>query len=143
MSENTKGLLSVVTILGCLALIGFLVHEKVDGAAVLAVSALTTIVAWVTRPPTRLDPPSGTTLVAGMITAAWALAGCSYFTPQNVKTALDATELACVFSSELTDSKAVAEACKIDAALVPVLEQLIAQRDAARKQGVKWTASAK
>jgi hypothetical protein len=138
MSENTKGILSAVTIMACLALLGFLVHEKVDGAAVLAISSLTVVIAWVTRPPSKLDPPNGTALVAGFVVAAQALAGCQYFTPQNIRTALDATQLACVFSSELTDSKAVADACQIDQALVPVLDKLLEQRDAARKQGVTW-----
>ena len=70
------------------------------------------------------------------------IGGCSLFTAQNLKTALDASALACVFASELTDAQAVASACSIDQALVPVIDQLIAQRDAAKKQGVHWGADA-
>ena len=68
------------------------------------------------------------------------LLACSLLTPANVKTALDATALGCVFASEIIDAKAVADACAIDQALVPVLEKLIAQREAAKKSGVEWAA---
>ena len=74
-----------------------------------------------------------------LILAAALLAGaCSLFTPANIKGALDATSLGCVFASELTDAKAVTDACTIDQALVPVVERLIAQRQAAKSVGVVW-----
>jgi hypothetical protein len=69
-------------------------------------------------------------------------AACSLFTPANLKSAIDATQLACVFASALTDSAAVADACQIDRSLVPVLDQLIAQREGAKKSGVRWGADA-
>lgn len=72
------------------------------------------------------------------LACAFAFAACSLFTPGNVKAALDATALGCVFASELTDAKAVADACSIDQALVPTIEKLIAQREAAKKSGVAW-----
>jgi len=71
------------------------------------------------------------------------IGGCQLFTPANTKLALDASELGCVFATELSDSKAVAGLCKIDQTLVPVIEQLIAQRNAAKKAGVTWDAGAK
>ena len=72
------------------------------------------------------------------LSAAIVLGACSLFTPANVKAALDASELGCVFASELTDAKAVADACSVDRALVPVVEKLIGQREAAKKSGVAW-----
>lgn len=67
-----------------------------------------------------------------------ALAGCSLFTASNLKTALDGSALACVFGSELTAAAALATVCKLDQALVPVVDQLIAQRQAAKASGVTW-----
>ena len=66
------------------------------------------------------------------------LIGCALFTPSNVKQALDASELACIMSKQLTDSKALADICKIDHALVPIIDSLIGQREAARAQGAQW-----
>ena len=84
-------------------------------------------------------------------TAFACLVGCVPFlviscTPQEAKTVesdfLTATQIACAMSSQLTDSKAVAAACQIDAALLPLLEQLIAEREAAKKSGVTWQSDA-
>jgi hypothetical protein len=76
------------------------------------------------------------------VPSALYLAACSLFTPQNAKTALEVTQVACVFATQLTDAKAVADVCKIDRTLVPVIEQLIAQREGAKKVGVVWGADA-
>ena len=71
---------------------------------------------------------------------------CSTFSAQDAKTvvqdALSVSAIACVFASSLTDSKAVAQACQIDQTLAPLIQQLIAQREAAKKQGVTWSVDA-
>ena len=73
-----------------------------------------------------------------------AVAGTGACTPQEAKTVeqdlLSASQIACVELSSLTDAKAVATACAIDSALVPILQQLIGQREAAKQVGVSWQA---
>lgn len=55
--------------------------------------------------------------------------GCALFTKQNVKTALDVVEQACVLAhGELFDVKEVAAACGIAEALIPDLEKLLEAR---------------
>jgi len=54
------------------------------------------------------------------------------------KTALDASDLTCVFGSELTDADALADFCKFAKPLVPLLRDLIGQREAAKRAGVMW-----
>ena len=63
-------------------------------------------------------------------------------TPAEIHSAeqavLSASQIACVFASGLSDSRAVADACSIDKALLPVLEQLISVKQAAAKAGVTY-----
>jgi len=63
-------------------------------------------------------------------------------TPAEIHSAeqavLSASQIACVFASSLSDSKAIADTCAIDRALLPVLEQLIAVKAAAAKSGVTY-----
>lgn len=74
------------------------------------------------------------------------LGGCTPGAQADAKTVvselLSVSQIACLFASTLTDSKAVMQACSIDATLAPVVQQLIAQREGAKKQGVMWTADA-
>lgn len=77
MNERTKGILGAIVILGCFALLGYLVHERVDGATVAAISTVTILVAWFTQSTGRKDPPSGAAVVAGIATVIVALAACS------------------------------------------------------------------
>lgn len=76
MSERLKSVMSSAVIVSCLALLGFLVHEKTEGAAVGALAIVTTLVAWFTRQPDRKDPPAGVTVVLGLVLAG-ALYGCA------------------------------------------------------------------
>jgi hypothetical protein len=59
-----------------------------------------------------------------------------------IEAALTASQIACIATSTLTDAPALAAACAVDKALVPallpVIENLIAQREAAAKAGVLW-----
>lgn len=55
-----------------------------------------------------------------------------------IAAALTASQLACAFESSLTDASALADACAIDKALVPDLQNLIAEREGAKKAGVVW-----
>ena len=57
---------------------------------------------------------------------------------QAEQAVLSASLLACVFASSLSTSTAIADACAIDRALLPVLEQLIAVKAAAAKSGVTY-----
>ena len=63
-------------------------------------------------------------------------------TPAEIHSAeqavLSASQVACIFASGLSDSRAIADACAIDRALLPVLEQLISVREAAKKSGVSY-----
>lgn len=99
------------------------------------------------HPPVE-GPPSGPSvllpllLVGAFAGAPVLVSGCSLFTAKNAKSVLDAAQLACLFASTLTDAPAVLEACRIDAELTPVVRQLLAQRDGARKAGVVWSADA-
>lgn len=81
MTERTKGILGAIVIVACFALLGFLVHEKADGAAVAAISTVTIIVAWLTRSPPPSDkgtPGAGGVVVLCAIATAivTACAGC-------------------------------------------------------------------
>lgn len=79
MNENTKSIAAASVILGCLAFLAFLVHEKVDGSLVLALSVVPTLIAYFTRPPDRRDPPSGIAVLAGVATLLSAIASCATF----------------------------------------------------------------
>jgi len=68
--------------------------------------------------------------------------GCGLDAKTVAKDALSVTQIACVFASALTDDAAVAEACKIDKALTPLLRDLIGQREGAKRAGVSWDAGA-
>ena len=57
---------------------------------------------------------------------------------QAEQAVLSASQIACVFASSLSSSTAIADACAIDKALLPVLEQLIAVKAAAAKAGVTY-----
>lgn len=96
-------------------------------------------------PPIPPMPPTGTGgLVARLALAAvFAImvatgVGCSLFTPKGARNALDAIQLACVFQSELSDEKALADACAIAEDLIPLLRKLVAQREAAKRSGMTW-----
>jgi len=79
MTEQTKAILATITIVACLALLAFLVHEKVDGATVAALSTVAVLVAYFTRAPERKDPPTGPGIVvfAGIVTTVLSLFACS------------------------------------------------------------------
>jgi hypothetical protein len=79
-------------------------------------------------------------MVGVLLLAAGAVgvSACAAFA-QHAKTALDAISIACIFQSELTDEKALADACGIARELVPVVRKLIGQRDAAKRSGVTWS----
>lgn len=69
--------------------------------------------------------------------------GCSSLSHQDIKNiekdALTVADIACVFGSALVDPEALALACGIEKRFVPILDQLIGQREAAKRAGVKWT----
>lgn len=66
------------------------------------------------------------------------IVGCSLFTKQNAKTALDALETTCVLlHNEIADVKALAEICNISQELEPELRDLIAARKIAASAAKK------
>jgi hypothetical protein len=77
----------------------------------------------------------GVLLLVGL---AGGVSACSFLTPKNIRSVLDATAITCVFASELTDEKAVASVCGVADDLIPVLRNLIAQREASRRAGIAW-----
>ena len=110
MSERLKSVMSSAVIVSCLALLGFLVHEKTEGAAVGALAIVTTLVAWFTRQPDRKDPPAGVTVVVGLILAG-VLYGCAS-TAQQEAIARDRykkEQLDCV---KQYDTRAEIDACR-------------------------------
>lgn len=76
--------------------------------------------------------------IALLVVPLGASTGCHLLTKERARTALDAMQIACVMSSFVTDEKAVAEACDVADDMLPVLRDLIGQRDAARSVGVRW-----
>ncbi len=68
--------------------------------------------------------------------------GCGLFTSKNIHSALDAVQIACVFESDVSDSSALADACGIAHDLIPILGNLVGEREAAKKAGVHWHADA-
>lgn len=97
-------------------------------------------------PPPAPPPPSASgrfaIATAASLALMMAISGCSLFTRQNAKTALDAAALACVFQSEIEDEGALADACELARDLIPVIRNLIGQRDAAKLAGVRWKTEA-
>lgn len=81
----------------------------------------------------------GTIFVCGLIVPT--TTGCKESLPY-VRAALSATEIACIFTSPLTNAQAVTDVCKIEKTVAPVLlpeiERMIATREAAAKAGVTW-----
>lgn len=79
MNENTKNIVGAIVIVACLGFIGFLVHEKVDGSYVLALSVAPIVIAYFTRAPDKKDPPAAAGIVViaaiGSLCAA-ILGGC-------------------------------------------------------------------
>lgn len=76
MTDNQKSWTSALVVIACIALLGFLVHEKVDGASVAAVAIVTTLIGYFARPPDKKDPPGGAAVIAGILAVA-ALQGCA------------------------------------------------------------------
>ncbi len=61
-------------------------------------------------------------------------AACSLFTPKNVRTVLNVTEMACVIALEFNDiPEEVAHACHIADDMIPEVEKLLQARKAAAK----------
>lgn len=78
-------------------------------------------------------------LLAGALSVLLvATTNCALFTPKAVSSALDAAQLACVFESQVSDEKSLADACSIANDLIPIVRRLIAQREAAKRSGVAW-----
>jgi hypothetical protein len=79
--------------------------------------------------------------------SAPAVAGCGpHATAKDaLDAALTAQQLACIGGSLLTDAPELAKACRIADALLPIfgpiLENLVRQRDVARRAGVVWQAA--
>lgn len=67
-----------------------------------------------------------------------ATSSCSLFTKKNANSAIDAITIGCVMSSTLTDESAVADVCDVAHDLLPILRDLIGQREAAKRAGVSW-----
>ncbi len=55
-----------------------------------------------------------------------------------VVSVLNAAQIACIMRSEVTDDKALADACDVAKDLLPIVRRLVGQREAARRAGVKW-----
>jgi len=77
--------------------------------------------------------------------SALLLAACAKVIP-IAQIVLKDSEIACAFASDITEPAALATACQIDQALVPsilpLLSNLIAEREAAKKVGVRWNGDA-
>ena len=86
---------------------------------------------------------AGAVLIGAFL--AMTVSGCAWW-QANGKTvtqdALSLSQIACIESSQFTSAPEVATACSIDSALVPVLEQLLAQKAAAHRSGFSWDAGA-
>ena len=100
--------------------------------------------------PPPSEPPATVTFgdhvfrLVGVLAVAvyvFASAGCKGALP-IISAALTASQLACAFESTLTDAPALADACAIDKALVPELQKIIGEREAAAKAGVRWRSAA-
>lgn len=63
--------------------------------------------------------------------------GCGQSLP-IAEAALTLTQIGCVMSSTLTDAQALADFCKIAGPAIPAIQNLIGEREAAKKSGVSW-----
>ena len=78
MNEKYKPALAAITVIACLGFLAFLVHEKVDGSYVAALSSVAVIIAWVTRTPGSNDKgPGAAVVIAGIGTIIASLSGCA------------------------------------------------------------------
>lgn len=73
-----------------------------------------------------------------MFITVTALTACTLFGKREAQSALDAVQIACIFQSSVTDESALADACAIAKDLLPVVRQLIGQREGAKRAGVRW-----
>jgi hypothetical protein len=97
-------------------------------------------------PPDAASGPSSTTPPAAgpgaplrlALAMVFCVSGCALFTSKNANSAMDAVQLACLFESQLTDEKALADACGLASDLIPIIRRLVAQREAAKRAGVAW-----
>lgn len=125
MTEQTKAIMSTITIVAGLALIGYLAFLRVDAATMAAPGIVIALVSWFTRAPERKDPPSGMTIVplvaAGALIAALVACGCDKSLPPaaNVENAAAVAQYEllladCRAKGKASKSYDVYEDCKDD-----------------------------
>lgn len=112
MKERTKAILSAVIILGCLALLGFLVKEKAEGAAIAACAVVTTIVAWLTRTPADKGPPASLIPLVGIGAIITMMNACSVFGGDKAAQAEDAYRAQQLKCADDYDTRAEIDACR-------------------------------
>jgi hypothetical protein len=81
-------------------------------------------------------------LAVGLLIVPLSVTSCALFTPKNVKSALTIAQISCIFATTLTDAPEVARVCGVADDLIPVVRDLVGQREGARKAGVVWHAAA-
>lgn len=116
MTDQTKTIASTLVIVACLLLLGALAYMRIEGAAVAAIAVVTTLVAWLTRAPDKVDPPPGAKLVplvgVGAIIASLFACGGAPSAPYQraAEAAYGAALLRCVDeAATLAESKACRE----------------------------------
>lgn len=89
-----------------------------------------------------------THLLAGCVVvvvgSAISEAGCKdpQLAQDIVHGALEAEQIACIFNSTITNDQELATLCHIAEPLLPLVRQLVGQREGARRAGVSWGATA-
>ena len=134
MNDQTKAYMSTITIVACLLLLGVLAHLKVEGVPVAAVAVVTTVIAWMTRPPDKTDPPGGAKLVpilaiGGIVSSLFI--GCTPGQREGARSALDVVQAACIIANAALPESKVAEVCGVTEPFMGPLRSLLASSRAA------------
>ncbi len=79
-------------------------------------------------------------LAVALLVLPLSVTSCALFTTKNVKSVLSVTQIACIFASAITDAPQVAKVCDVADDMIPLVRDLIGQREGAKKAGVVWGA---
>jgi len=134
MNDNVKAYMSTATIVACLILLGVLAHLRVEGIPVAAVAVVTTVIAWLTRAPDKIDPPGGAKMVpilaVGAIISSLFM-GCTQGFRDGARSALDVVQAACVIANAALPESKVAEICGVTEPFFGPMRSLLASTRAA------------
>lgn len=77
-------------------------------------------------------------IIALLVTFGATTTSCALFTKENAKSVMSASEMICIFNSTILEEDKLADVCGVTKELLPILRNLIGQREGAKRAGVHW-----